>query len=150
MKAKLLLKLADFLDTQVPQKYFEGYSYGEGDFSKNICGTRACALGWGVVAFKKSLKPLYNYGKCVNGIWDNNAIAYMDVIYKSRKTDKEYKNIDAAAKFFDIPYNDANDLFICKVMAKENIHSPKRMAKVIRKYVKENMNKRLKYVGESD
>ena len=84
-QARNLLKLADFLENQVPAKRFDMGDWASGpDLSTAPeCGTSACALGWATVAFPRVLKlvPRSGYSAYVtrrsDGADDDTIIADM-------------------------------------------------------------------------
>jgi len=62
MNKKRLLKLADFLEKEVPNQNFHLCYVGRGsveDISKYRCGSSACAMGWLPAVFPRTFKWLY-------------------------------------------------------------------------------------------
>lgn len=123
MRKERLLKLADFLDT-LPAKRFDISLYAEDGFSKDNCGTAACACGWATVVFPRSRLKLKK-NKLYDYSFHTNIISYKD------KHDKELEGTLAAAAFFDIPHKIANNLFLASGYHNLNV-SPEEVAMKIR------------------
>lgn len=112
---KRLLKLANFLSRQVPEKHFymgNWGMYGVLSLNSHKCGTSGCALGWATVLFKRQG---YNMGS----------------------RGPEYRGasgLDSAVSFFGISGFSAHHLF----SASDNNRwlSTKQVAKNIRQEVK--------------
>ena len=91
-----LLKLADFLETEVPHEHFDMGDWGTGNFKQMKCGSAACALGWGSAVFPRSLKMV----KDKHGLYD--------VIH----TKSGRKNEEAGEEFFGLTPVQAYQMFM--------------------------------------
>jgi hypothetical protein len=54
MNTKRALKLADFLETQIKDEWFDLRFFGTKGFNEKKCGSTTCAMGWATVCFPKS------------------------------------------------------------------------------------------------
>lgn len=118
MNSKRLLKLADFLETKVPNK---GFNLGSWK-TVSECGTVACACGWGcsIPSFKKAglkLESIYDWPQ------------YFMIRYKI------WQDFAAVSKFFDISIEEVEFLFLDENYPKSH-RSKNYVAKRIRSFVK--------------
>lgn len=144
MNKKRLLKLADFLDALPRKNWNFGWWMNSNETKKNPkvgdCGTVGCALGWAttIPSFKRAglkLIPGVNFNR-LQPLFP----AYSGLIA-----------VEAASAFFDIPQSDARDIFIEGEQPDrglgpfvDNISTPKKFAKMLRKYVKDEEKKNAK------
>lgn len=122
-----LLKLANFLETLHPKKFdlsvfvIEPASKISKEYATNKvkpCGTAACAIGWCPVVFPRSC--YYNTND--------------DIVLKKNP---KFSNFGFAEIFFNLTENESRRLFSsCEYYNFNNI-TPKRVAKRIRKLVKD-------------
>ncbi len=107
MNRRRLRKLAKFLKT-VPPKRFDMGKWASFEFSKENCGTSACAFGWATVCFPRSglsMGPM----NCV-----------MDTVLFNDQDGE-----DAAMAFFDLTEDQVDEIFLSDPM------TPKQKAKHI-------------------
>lgn len=129
--ANRLLKLADYLDTKVPAKAFNMETWldraPEDQDVKNPlphalkepnCGTTACALGWAVNVFPRTLTFTR---------WD-------DVVFRDEEESEEVYSRDTIRRFFGIEDDEAIDRLFYGDQC-----TPKQKARQIRKFVKERV-----------
>lgn len=116
MNKKRLLKLAEFLENEVPRKRFDmGQWGGHSGFHENKCGSAACALGWAttIPAFRRAGLIFSERGiPTFEGEWGE----------------------DAGARFFNLPRGQATTLFMPGSYPNHRA-TPKQVAKRIRKLV---------------
>lgn len=128
MYEKRILRLADALDEQ-PRKLF----HMGGWFDDLECGTVCCAGGLActIPAFKRAgLKRMYFKGVIVK----YNGVQYQDPKTPGSATLYDF---DALARFFDIPSDHAIALFTGGKPYPSKEPTPKQVARVLRKYVKD-------------
>ena len=131
-----LLKLAAFLETEVEDDWFDLKKWATAGFPEKVCGTVACAMGWATVCFPDQgltlvphkgqphlLRPCF----CLGGI--------------------EYLDLDAAVRFFGIPYQEACWLFFSSCYPMRGMDQDKQeisrteVIERIREYVKDEKDK---------
>lgn len=122
MNKKRLLKLADFLENEVPTEQFDMHNWWEEDWweeeGEEVCRTAGCALGWAtkIPSFKRAGLHLDKYGD-----------------YFVPKFG-EQEDFDAGADFFGLTEGQAMHLFESSTYASYRPR-PKTVAKRIRKLV---------------
>ena len=94
---RMLLKLADFLKTEVRPKWFNLGSWSTRKFLEKECGTTACAGGWSTVCFPRSGLKLV--------VSREVGESFLELAYG------KYRGLDAAAEFFGIDDDTARCLF---------------------------------------
>ena len=136
-----LLKLADFLETRVPEANFDLSRFAESNndnsieeqssFEKDLlegkCGAVACAIGWCPIVFPEDF--MY-----INDLWHMPDIVHIG---------SSYKNFSAAREFFNLHGNEVSFLFDWEGWElKENDPSPtpKEVAERIRYFVNSKLN----------
>lgn len=128
MNAQRLLKLADFLDTLPRAKFDFGVVTHEGGkpmrealkAGKTRCGTVGCAIGWMPAVWPRAVKWRYFTAglPCVVLAGES----YQTAFY-------------TAAKWFDITYEQAAELFHPAHSSLSESATPKQVARHIRKFV---------------
>jgi len=118
MQKQRLLKLADFLMTVKPKRFYMGSFIGgqlNCKLEEKECKATACAFGWATVAFPRSKLKLDP---------DTYTVLY---------TNKEgrYEDFEAAEVFFGLTKDQSTSLFL----PYDNHTTPKQVAKNIRKFV---------------
>ena len=96
MHADKLLRLADFLQNDVKDDWFNLNHFADWGFNEKKCGTTACALGWA------SQVPEW---QGVITLVESKLIGEVNVCYN------DYRNFDAGEKFFDIDDEACSYLF---------------------------------------
>lgn len=83
MNKERLLKLAEFLETSVPNEEF--------DLGSWRCGTTACAVGWACTMPEFTQQGL---------VWSTMEDDFASPYYKDQVTGKEFSGWNAVGKFF--------------------------------------------------
>ncbi len=127
MNEQRLLRLADFLETEVPPERFNLGTWGDGNLTK--CGTAGCACGWAttIPEFKEAGFVLMVFD------WEDEHTHPDWHIAYCPPGDEVWTGWDAATKFFDITKPMAVYLF-----SQSSYHddaSPADVAACIRKFV---------------
>ena len=100
-----LLKLADFLEHEVKNLWFNLETWSSIGFTEKECGTTACAAGWATVCFPRSGLSLVP-----NEYHDDS----LEIIFKRTRTTAEldyFRGQYAVEAFFDIDSGTAKYLF---------------------------------------
>jgi hypothetical protein len=122
MKSERLLKLANFLENDVPPPRFKMDEWSDTrDFAPEVCGTAACAIGWATTI------PAFR----IEGFTGKQS-DQANIVYPSYRS---YESWEAVEKFFGLGKRKAEYLF-----DDENYPgapTPKQVAKRIRKFVKD-------------
>jgi hypothetical protein len=100
----------------------------------NLCQTVGCALGWAatIPEFKKA-------GLCLVSYWEDGTNDGFVVLFDNPKDTKHStysRDIEAAAKFFDIDYDNSQYLFLEGPDSPKGYTTAKDVAKAIRQMVK--------------
>jgi hypothetical protein len=103
MNKERLLRLADFLEREVPENRFDLAKWSNGDLS--LCGTTACACGWAttIPEFAEAGLKLERYEHKLD---DGEVLISRDIVFG------EFTSFDAVTEFFDLPdHKDSSYLF---------------------------------------
>lgn len=100
MNKERLLRLADFLEKEVPQQRFDmRYIFTNDVYSledlQHKCGTAACAMGWA----------------CVVPEFERDGLSFKRGYYAGRVHYGEYTDFSAISEFFDISSEHSRHLF---------------------------------------
>ena len=95
---KKLLKLADFLEFKVKNRWFDLEYWADREFPEKKCGTAACAAGWATVCFPRSGLTLLPSVRFAGG-------GDLEVAYET------LRGFDACMAFFKINRDEAEHLF---------------------------------------
>jgi hypothetical protein len=112
MNKERLLRLAEFLEKEVPKDRFY-YNHWVGHDWRGMddlsCGTTACALGWAatIPEFHEAGLRLLKGHKRVDGTY----YGYVGVV-NAQGTPISWDSFNAAMNFFEVPYGMAEFLFV--------------------------------------